>query len=161
MDRYPISPKRRRRYERAIRIADLIVYAAVFLGGFAAVFAPPTSATDELLQTPLLIGVWATLLLGGGAIGFLGRLTRYWLVEGPGTVAAFFGASIYLFLLFNAALKSATTTLAAALVLVAMVELARRWMELQIFGTEPNATWKRKLKNAISRRTADVVPRDF
>lgn len=160
MERYPISPKRRRRYERAIRIVDLIVYSAVFTGGLAAVFAPPTSATDELIQTPVLIALWAVLLLGGGLVGFLGRLTRYWLVEGPGTVAAFFGAAIYLVLLFNAALQSATTTLALALVFIAMAELARRWLELQIFGTEPNATWKRRLRNALTRRTADVVPRD-
>lgn len=161
MDRFPISPKRRRRYERAIRIADLIVYVIVFLGGLAAVFATPTSATDELLQRPILIGVWVTLLLGGGLVGFIGRLTRYWLVEGPGTVASFFGAAIYLALLFNLALQSATSTLAAALVAIAMIALGRRWLELQIFGTEPNASWKRRIKNAISRKTTDVVPRDF
>lgn len=160
MERYPISPKRRRRYERAIRIVDLIVYSAVFVGGLAAVFVPPASATDELIQTPALIAMWAVLLLGGGLVGFLGRLTRYWLIEGPATVAAFFGAAIYLILLFSAALESATTTLAAALVFVAMAALFRRWLELQIFGTEPNASWKRRLKNALKRRTADVVPRD-
>jgi hypothetical protein len=161
MDRLPISPKRRRRYERAIRFVDLIVYLVVFLGGLAAVFATPTSATDELLQTPLLIGVWAVLLLGGGLIGFVGRLSRYWLVEGPATIASFFGAAIYLVLLFNAALESATTTLAAALVAVAMLALGRRFLELQIFGTEPNASWKRRLKNAVTRRTTDVVLRDL
>lgn len=160
MERYPISPKRRRRFERAIRIADLIVYAAVFLGGLAAVFVPPASATDELIRTPILIGVWAVLLLGGGLVGFIGRLTRYWLIEGPATIAAFFGAGIYFILLFNLALQTVTTTLAVALIFVAMVSLARRHLELQIFGTEPNATWKRRLRNAAHRRTADVVPRD-
>lgn len=160
MDRYPVSPKRRRRFERAIRVIDLIVYAAVFFGGIAAVFVPPTSATDELLRTPLLIGVWALLLLGGGAVGFIGRLTRYWLVEGPATIAAFFGTAIYLILLFNLALQTVTSTLAAALVFVAMASLARRWLELQIFGTEPGAGWRRRLRNAATRRTSDVVNRD-
>lgn len=160
MNRHPVPPKRRRRYERAIRILDLVIYSAVFVGGAAAIFATPTSAEDALLKTPILIGVWAVLLLGGGLIGFLGRLTRYWLVESPATVASFFGAAIYLVLLGNAALRSATTTLAAALVLVAMVSLARRWAELQIFGTEPNATWRQRLKNAVTRKTTDVVNRD-
>lgn len=160
MERFPISPRRRRRFERAIRIADLVVYAAVFFGGLAAVFAPPASATDELIRTPVLIGVWIVLLLGGGLVGFVGRLTRYWLIEGPATIAAFFGAGIYFVLIFNLALKSPTSTLAAALILVSMVALARRHLELQIFGSEPNATWKRRLKNAAHRRTADVVPRD-
>lgn len=160
MERFPISPKRRRRYERAIRITDLIIYSAVFIGGVAAVFAPPASATDELLQTPTLIAVWAVLLLGGGAVGFLGRLSRRWLIEGPATLASFFGAAIYLILLADLAFQTATTTLAAALVSVAMVSLARRWLELQIFGTEPNTSWKRRLRAAVERRTADVVPRD-
>jgi hypothetical protein len=161
MERFPISPKRRRRYERAIRILDLIVYFVVTIGGLAAVFATPTSATDALIQQPLLIAVWAVLLLGGGSIGFLGRLTRYWLIEGPAAIAAFSGAAIYLALLFNAALASATTTLAAALVAVAMLALGRRVLELQIFGTEPNAPWKQRIRNAITRRTTDVVPRDI
>lgn len=160
MQRFPISPKRRRRYERSIRVVDLVIYAAVFLGGLAAVFAPPASATDELIRTPALIALWAALLLGGGLVGFLGRLTRYWLIEGPATLGALFGASIYFILLFNAALDTVTTTMAAVLVFVAMASLARRFLELQIFGTEPNATWKKRLRNAATRRTEDVVPRD-
>lgn len=161
MEKYPVSPKRRRRYERAIRITDLIVYAAVFAGGLAAVFYPPASATDVLIQSPLLIAVWALLLLGGGLVGFLGRLTRYWLVEAPATVAGFFGAAIYLVLVGNLALDSAASTLAATLVFIAALALGRRWLELQIFGTEPSATWRKRFRNAAKRRTADVVQRDY
>lgn len=160
MDKLPVSPKRRRRFERAIRISDLVIYAAVFAGGIAAVAYTPASATDELIRTPVLIVVWAILLIGGGLVGFIGRLTRYWLVEGPATVSAFFGAFIYLILIGNLALGSATSTLAATLILVAMVSLGRRWFELQIFGTEPDLGWRKRLRAAVHRRTGDVVPRD-
>lgn len=161
MDHVPVSPKRRRHYEAAIRVTDLVVYAAVLLGGVAAVFATPTSVVDQLLHTPILIAVWAVLLIGGGLVGFIGRLTRYWLIEGPATVSAFFGALIYLVLLINVALSSSTTTVAAALIFVAMAGLFRRWLELQIFGSEPGAGWRQRIRAATKRRTANVVPRDF
>lgn len=160
MDKHPPTPVRKHRLESTIRILDLIVYAVVFFGGLAAVVATPTSVVDQLLRTPILIAVWAILLLGGGLVGFIGRFTRYWLIEGPATVAAFFGVIIYFVLVVNIALASVTTTVAAALVLVAAIALFRRWLELQIFGSEPNASWRTRFKAATNRRTANVVSRD-
>ena len=159
MDKHPATPRRRALYEAAIRVVDLVVYAAVFLGGIYALVATPNSVVDELAGAEWLLGVWAALLLGGGLVGFIGRLTRYWLVETPGTVGAFFGIMIYFVVLGKFAFASVTSSVAVVLVLAAMGFMIRRWFELQIFGTEPNAKWKVRLQLALARRTANAVSR--
>jgi hypothetical protein len=159
MEKHPASPRRRKVLEAVIRVVDLVVYGAVFLGGIYALTATPNSVVDELAGAEWLLGLWAALLLGGGLVGFLGRLTRYWLVENPGTVAAFFGIMIYFVVLGKFAFASVTSAVAVVLVLVAMAFMVRRWLELQIFGTDPDRDWRARVAAALHRRTANVVPR--
>lgn len=161
MDRHPIPPERRRRFEALIRLIDLTAYSAVFVGGIWALVFTPDSVTLELSGWPGLIVVWAVLLLAGGGAGFLGRLTRYWVIEVPATVAALFGILIYFVILGQTVFRSVTAAVAAVLVLVAMLLMLRRYLELQIFSTEPD---ERRFPDRVAamfrRRTANVVQRD-
>lgn len=160
MDRHPVSTARRRRFEAVIRITDLIVYAGVLGGGVYALAGTPSSVADELVGAEWLVTLWALLLLAGGLAGFVGRLIRYWFVEVPATVLAFFGILIYFVVLGRFAFTSITAAVAAAFVLVAMVAMARRWAELQIFATDPDATdFKTRMAEALRRRTTNFVHR--
>lgn len=159
MDRVPVNETRRRRFEFTVRIVDMLVYAAILVGGLYSLLWPSARVAESLLGYEWLVLLWAILLLGGGLVGFIGRLTRYWLVETPGTVAAFFGITIYFVVLGQYAFVSVTATTAAALVLVALAAMLRRWLELQIFGSEPDATIRNRVVAAIIRRTGDTVPR--
>lgn len=160
MDKYPVTPERRRRFEVFIRMLDLIAYAAVFVVGVYALIATPTTILTELEGSLWLVVVWAGLLCTGGLIGFIGRLTRYWMLEMPSTVLAFAGILIYFVVLGRLAFTSVTATVAATLILVAMLLVARRWAELQIFATDPDHhDLKSRLAEAIRRRTHDFPHR--
>lgn len=160
MDRPPVDTNRRRKFEASIRAIDLVVYAAVFAGGIYAIIGTPATVVDELQGVEWLVWLWALLLLGGGLAGFLGRLTRYWFVEVPATVAAFFGILIYFVVLGRFTFSSITAAVATALVLVALATMARRWAELQIFATDPDATdLKTRMAELLRRRTTNFVHR--
>lgn len=160
MDRRPVPPERRRRFEAIIRIIDLVVYAAVAVGGVYALVGTPATVVDELRGALWLVVVWAGLLCVGGAVGFLGRLTRYWMLEVPATVLAFFGVLIYVVVIGRFAFTSITAAVAALLILVAMGMLARRWAELQIFATDPDAhDFRHRMAEALRRRTQDFPHR--
>jgi len=159
MDRFPVSPKRRRFLEAAIRILDLIVYAVVFFAGAYTLYATPTEALHVLAGSGWLVYVWGGLLLGGGLVGFIGRLSRRWLVETPATISAFFGVAIYFVILSHFMFVNALVAVGMVCVVVAGTALLRRWLELQIFGTEPDARLAARLRSALERRTANTVNR--
>ncbi|NLP82578.1 hypothetical protein HF576_01830 [Microbacterium sp. CFH 90308] len=160
MDKYPVPTTRRRRFEAIIRIIDLVVYAAVFAGGVYALTATPATVVDELDSAPWLVGVWAFLLLAGGGVGFTGRLLRRWMVEVPATVLAAFGILIYFVVLGRFAFASITSSVAVALVLVAMGLMIRRWAELQIFATDPDHNdFRSRMAEALRRKTPNFVQR--
>lgn len=160
MDRLPVEPSRRKRFEAFIRFIDLLAYGAVFAGGIYALVATPVTVSDELANTGLIY-LWAGLLLVGGAAGFVGRLTRFWFPELPATVLSFAGILIYFVVLGRYTFTSITAAVAAALVLVSMLVMARRWAELQIFATDPEARDLRtRLADALRRRTQNFVQRD-
>lgn len=161
MDRRPVPPDRRRRFEAVIRVIDLVVYAAVFVGGVYAMVGTPTSVVDELRGAEWLIALWSGLLLTGGAVGFVGRLARYWFAEVPATVLAFAGILIYLIVLGRFAFSSLTAVVASSLILVAMCMIARRWAELQIFASDPaHKDFRQRMADALRRRTANFVARE-
>lgn len=160
MDKHPIPPRRRRFYEMCIRLVDLIVYAAVFAGGVYAIAATPSTVVDELGSANWLIVFWSVMLLAGGLVGFAGRLTRFWMVETPATVASFTGVLVYVIVLGRFAFTSITAAVAVALTVVAALTMARRWLELQIFATEPGLNVRGRIVAALGRRTANIVPRD-
>lgn len=159
MDKYPVSPRRRSRLEAAIRVVDLVVYAGAFLSGVALVMTPFNAVPDSLDDYPVLVALWSAFLLGGGLVGFVGRLTRFWMVENPATVAAGVGAAIYAVVLTPYALQNVFVALTLAFAIATLGFMVRRWLELQIFGSGPGARWRRRLELALQRRTANAVAR--
>lgn len=157
MERRPVPPIKRSRLEAAIRVADMFVYAVAAVAGatlFAIPLSPAALALDKYL---LILAVWGGLLTVGGVTGFVGRLTRYWMVESVGTVACIFGFAIHLVVLGGFAVGSITAAFTWLVVLVAFTLTFRRWLELQIFGIEPG-NWRHRMEAAWLRRTADTVP---
>lgn len=159
VDRRPIPPEIRRRWERVIRYIDIIVYLTVLGGGVWAITATPNSVVDELVGWEWVIGLWSGLLLVGGFAGFTGRLSRWWMIEVPGTVLSMFGILIYFIVLGRFSLASVTSAVAVCLVAVAMLLMVRRYAELQIFASEPNTDLKTRLAEIARRRTANFVRR--
>lgn len=160
MDRHPIDTARRRRYEALIRVVDLLAYATVCIIGVYAMLFTPLSVYDQLAGANWLVWVWSGLLLAGGAVGFVGRAARYWFLEVPATVLAFTGLLIYFVVLGQFAFSSVTAAVAAGCALVAVLLMARRWAELQIFATDPDATdFRTRMADALRRRTSDFVHR--
>lgn len=160
MDRFPISAEKRRRLEAVIRVIDMIIYLAIIAGGVYALFFTPNTVQTELAGWEWLIGVWASLLLAGGVLGFIGRLSRYWVLEVPATSAGFFGVLIYLVILGRTAFDSLTAAVATTLVFVAMAVLVRRYVELQIFASDPeHKDFQTRLADMLRRRTQNVPPR--
>lgn len=159
MERLPVSPKVRHFWESAIRYIDLIVYLAMFIGGVYALVGTPNSVVAGLAGWEWVIALWAALLLVGGSAGFVGRLTRWWMIEVPATVLAMFGVLIYFIVLGRFAFASITSAVAVTLVCVAMLVMARRYAELQIFASEPGTDFRTRAANALRRRTSDFVRR--
>lgn len=156
----PAIDDRRRLKEAMIRVIDIVTYAAVLAGGFFAIRFTPDSVISLLDGWEWVIGLWAMLLIIGGLLGFVGRLTRIWAIEVPGTGAGIAGALIYAVVLANMAFMTPTALVAEALVIIATLTLLRRYIELQIFTTEPGEkSFTDRLAAALKRRTADTVGR--
>lgn len=150
------NERRRERFEGVVRIVDLVIYAITVACGFYAVLATPMSVVDVLTGAEWLVGLWAALLLVGGTVGFIGRLSRYWMVEIPGTVLAFAGMMIYFVMLGRFAFTSITASVASGMVLATSLVMFRRWIELQIFSSEPgDGSLGVRLAFALRRRTTN------
>jgi hypothetical protein len=161
MDRNPITPEKRRVLEALIRIIDLVIYAAVIVGGVYALIFTPMSVQTELTGWEWLIPVWGSMLLLGGLGGFVGRLTRYWIVEVPSLPLAGVGIGIYFFILGSTAFSSAVAVVATMLILASLLMILRRYVELQIFASEPeDQDFRARVVAMFTRRTRDVVQRN-
>ena len=155
-----IDDRRRHVREIAIRIIDIITYAAVFSGGIFVLHFTPDSAEILLVNWPWVITLWSGLMITGGVLGFIGRITRIWAIEVPGTGAGIAGALIYAVVLGNAAIVNTTAFVAVTLVIIATLTLLRRYIELQIFTTEPGAkSLSERFVIAFKRRTVNAVER--
>jgi hypothetical protein len=161
MERHPVPERKRRRLEATIRIIDIIAYFIIFVGGCYALFFTPASVQRELAGSEWLVPMWAAFLLIGGPMGMIGRITRVWILEPPADVAAIVGAAIYFVILGNTMFQSVTAGVATALVFYAMIQMFRRYIELQIFGTDPNVHgFTDRIAETLRRRTANVTPRE-
>lgn len=154
----PSVNDRRKVKEALIRIVDLMAYAAVFLGGVGAFLVTPATVKSALYGFPWLIIIWGVLLVVGGSLGFIGRLTRIWVIEIPGASAGFFGSAMYFVILGLAALRLPTAIVAVSLVACMMFLLGRRYLELQILTSEPgDVGFTKKLRSMLRRRTTNTV----
>lgn len=154
----PHANDARRFKEALIRVIDMVVYAAAVAGGYFALAFPPETVQKHLGGYEWLAVFWGVLLLVAGLLGFVGRLSRFWIIEMPGTAAAIFGGAIYLVVLSAASLESATARVAVTMILIATLYLVRRYVELQIFTTDPGVkTLSDRLEAALRRRTANTI----
>lgn len=160
VDKFPVEPTKRKRIEVIIRIIDTIAYAVIFFGGVYALFFTPSSVLIELREAAWLIPFWSSLLLIGGLLGFVGRISTIWLLEPPADVASAMGILIYIFVLGKTAFESITAAVATCLMVVALLSTIRRYLELQLFGSDPtNRDFRSKLNDTLSRRIPNVPPR--
>lgn len=160
VERFPVPDEKRRFLEAMIRWIDIIIYAAVLIGGMGAWAYTPTSAATELAGWEWLIPMWIGFLLVGGLLGIVGRITRIWILEPPATVAALVGIAIYFVVLGKTMFTSLLAMLATCLILVAALVMLRRYVELQIFGTDPgNTSLSDRIAEVLRRRTGNIPPR--
>jgi hypothetical protein len=144
--------------EALIRVVDILAYLNVLTGGVGAVFATPQTVLAALHDWEFLIIVWQVFLIAGGALGFIGRLTRIWVIEIPGAGLGVFGAAIYFVILASAAVDGFTALVAAPLVLCLGWLMLRRYIELQIFTSEPGEkSWTQRIREILRRRTTNTV----
>lgn len=144
--------------EAAVRIVDLIAYFALVIGGIGAILVTPETVNETIGKYPIVLAVWIALMLAGGILGFIGRLTRIWVVETPGASFGFFGAAMYFVILALASVDGVTALVVASLVLMMMGFMARRWIELQILTSEPgDVTLLQRFVRMMKRRTTNTV----
>ena len=160
MDSRPVEPRKRKTIELGIRGIDIACYAVIFIGGFAAMFFTPSSIIDELNGYEWIIPYWAGMLLVGGALGFVARVSTIWIMEPAADIISMFGITIYFVVLGKTAFDSFTAILASCLIFVALLGVIRRYLELQLFGSNPDdKSLKARMQAALTRRIPNVPPR--
>lgn len=160
METFPVEPKKRRKIEWGVRLTDLAAYTVIFIGGVAAMFFTPNTVTTELIGYEWLIPIWATMLLVGGLLGFVARITTIWIMEPAASVISMFGIAIYFIVLGKSAFSSLTAVLASCLIFVALLWVIRRYLELQLFGSNPDhKDFRARFNAALDRRIPNVPPR--
>jgi hypothetical protein len=148
------------RLSRRHRVLDLILIALdVVIGGVAVVsgivafIAPPPSIIREV-SLPWLIVVWGVFLIAGGVGASAGRISGIWIFETTGIVSIGVGVAIYLVVVLTAAQRELGVLVACGIILIAALELARRYVELQKFLAEPgDVSLLERLQNAWRTRT--------
>jgi hypothetical protein len=156
----PRAAESRRAKEATIRVIDMIVYAFVIASGVFALTVPPETIQRWLAGWEWVAFMWGWLLIVAGTLGLVGRLTRVWAVEIPAPIAALFGQAIYVLVLAATAFGSATVWVALCMIIGASFALLRRYIELLIFTTDPEArTLTDRLVEALRRRTPNVAGR--
>jgi hypothetical protein len=154
----PRTSERRRVKEAWIRVVDMVVYLFALAGGVFALLVPPNTIKTQLEGWEWLAIAWGCMLVIAGAFGFIGRLTRIWLIEAPGAVLGIAGGLVYALILGVTAYSSTTAWVAFCIVAIATLELWRRYLELQIFTTDPGVrTLADRLRAALNRRTANTA----
>lgn len=149
----PSADKRNRLKALVIRLIDIGIYALVLVGGMFILILTPEAIERQLSDLPWLIMLWSVLLILGGLLGLLGRLTGRWWVEAPGTVISMFGALIYAIVLLGVWAGGERTLVPAAFALVAFLTLVRRYVELQLFTSEPgDVSLTYRIRKAVSHK---------
>lgn len=156
-DSHEISERNLRR--RAVldgitKAIDVTVGAVAIVAGIYALVATPPSIIREV-SLPFLVVFWGYALILGGAAALLGRLTEIWLLETSGIAATATGTLIYLAVVSTAIANELGVVVAVALILIALLSLARRYVELQKFLAEPEHPGVLgKISNLIRLRTS-------
>lgn len=130
------NTRRRAFAAHAIKIIDVAIGLACIVAGiFAIVATPPT--VIKAINLDGLVFMWGALLVAGGFLSALGRITGVWILETVGIASAGTGALIYL-VVISAALHDHNSVITAlCLILISLLGMVRRYIELQIFLSEP------------------------
>jgi hypothetical protein len=160
MDKFPVGTRKRRVIEMCIRLIDITCYFVVVISGVFALFFTPNAVKIELYGFEWMIGWWASFLLVGGLLGLIGRITTIWIIEPAADVAAFIGITMYFAIVGVSAFSSLTAIVTTCFVSCAGLGVARRYLELQLFGSDPNRRdWRSRIEDAFQRRIPNVPPR--
>lgn len=155
----PTDPilRARIRKERLIRWVDVVTYFCVMVSGALTLIQPPASVASAL--DPGWVVSWAVLLLVSGLFGFVGRLTRYWAIEAPGAAAGATGAALYVFVLIISTIDGQITGAVASTFVACMsLLMLRRYVELQLFTTDPgDQSYLDRLRRLLKRKTKDSI----
>jgi uncharacterized membrane protein len=144
--------------ERTIWVVDIVVYALVFSAGLSALLFTPNTVILALGKAHWIISLWGAVLLFGGSVGLIGRATKRWIVEIPGTAASIGGGLLYFAILFSATFDNNSAITATILVGIMIGSMVRRYIELQIFTSEPgDRSLLALIRAAIRRRTTHTV----
>lgn len=133
---YDVRPRRQAFTVRALATIDVAIGVVSVLAGLVAFMAPPPSIVREI-PIPALIWLWASLLVIGGTSLAFGRLVDRWIFQTSGIAAMIPGAGIYLVVLLRSSALDIGVLCAAGLILLAMLFMARRYLELQAFTAVP------------------------
>lgn len=151
--------RRRLMWERFIWVIDMAAYLLIAYAGYNAAFEPSVYVI-ETVQNFGAIGLWGVLMLVGGAVSFIGRLSKVWAIEYACNVFAAWGVGLYAVILIPSVLEGGSKVL-LALVLAAWLLVLRRYAELRIFTSEPGLdTFRKRLDAALRRRTQLAVQRE-
>lgn len=160
MEKYPVGTRKRRVVELGIRIIDIVVYLVVTIAGVYALLFTPNTVEVQLSGFEWMIGWWAGFLLVGGIMGLAGRISTIWIMEPAADLAAFVGILMYFVIVGVTAFSSITAAVATCFVFVAGLGVARRYLELQLFGSDPSRRdWRSRIEDAFQRRIPNVPPR--
>lgn len=152
------NSKRRVVLDAILKAIDVTV-AFVALGCGVIVFlAPPPTILREV-SLPQLIALWGVFLIVGGFCGSVGRLTGIWLLETSGIALMGTGIAIYLAVVSTAIVRELGVAVATGLILVALLTMAKRYVELQAFLSEPgDVSLIARLRALLRIRTSEPRP---
>lgn len=122
----------RRAKERVLQVIDISVGLVVMVSGLFALFATPLSVLQEV-QVFWLVWLWGGLLVFGGFLTALGRLTGIWILETTGLGQSIFGVAIYAVVVSALIANAIGVVVAVALIGAALLMLIRRYVELSLF----------------------------
>lgn len=143
----------RRLKERVLQVIDISVGVVVMISGLFALFATPLSVVQEV-QIPWLVWLWGGLLVFGGFLTALGRLTGIWILETTGLGQAIFGVAIYAVVISALIADAIGVVVAVSLIGAALMLLIRRYVELSLFlNVGPSKGVLVRLDAAMRRRT--------
>lgn len=121
---------------RALSVIYFFVYLAVTVMGVAVVVDPPRIVHSSI--GPLLLFVWAGLLILGGGIGVTTVLQGAWWLERAGAIACMFAMAIYGAAISGAPISQGSQRVASlCFVIFAILAFAVRLVKTSKYSYDP------------------------
>lgn len=155
------NSRRRSALALLLKLIDIGVGLTAIVGGVFAIIATPATVAHEV-GVPGLVYLWGALLIVGGFCAALGRLVGIWILETTGIVGMCFGTLIYIGVIAGVlqGRGGPEVIVAVCMFIVALLAMIRRYVELQIFTSEPNERgWIARLHSLLKLRLPDAPGR--